>query len=231
MSEGKQGKRQEAEAFILKYIEKLIVGGPNQNVQIYQELFASMDDKQFDEFITSVGTGKARLGIIAPNFVAGKLDVPNNLKIADELGHNFYEHLWIVPANGGPAYLSGPEYLVMDLPLRRQAQLLVKKISIPEDNLSVDDLTGQPSGKSDSAKISFPETQVLAALKLDKTLTEFLKYRGGDTQGFNAMNDSFSKTGGASQEAISHLAGGVRSTQTLRTILTGMHFSVAGLGE
>jgi hypothetical protein len=226
---GKTGKRQAAESFIIKYIERLMPG--SDNTRIYTELFHSMDDQAFDDFMQKLGRGEQRLAIIAPNFAEHKLTVQNNLKIAEELGHKFFERLWIKPADGQPAYLSPMEYLVVDLPLRRQAQLLVKKISIPEDNQSVDDLTGQPSGKSDSAKISYPETQVLTALKLDYTLKEFLQIRGGDTQYFNAMNDSFSKTGGASQEALKHLAGGVRSTQTLRTILNAMHFSVTGLGE
>lgn len=225
----KLGKRQASEAFILKWIERLVPG--SENTQLYKDMFARMDDKVFHDFIESVGTVKTRLSVIVPNFAKSKITIENNLAIAKELGHNFYERLWIKPSDDQPAYLTREKYLVMDLPLRRQAQLLVKKISIPEDNQSVDDLTGQPSGKSDSAKISYPETMVLTSLKLDHNLTEFLKYRGGDTQGFNAMNDSFAKTGGASQEAIKHLAGGVRSTQTLRTILTAMHFSVAGLGQ
>jgi hypothetical protein len=229
MSDKNLGKRQAAEEFILKYIEQLVPG--SANAQNYKDLMGEMDDKQFHDFISSLGSGETSLAIVAPNFSKSRITIENNLRIADELGHEFYERLWIKDSEDTPAYLSPVAYLVFDLPLRRQAQLQVKKMSVPEDNMSVDDLTGQPSGKSDSAKISFPETQVLAALKLDYTLKEFLKYRGGDTQGFNAMNDSFAKTGGASQEAIKHLAGGVRSTQTLRTLLTAMHYSVAGLGE
>jgi hypothetical protein len=223
MAEKQYGKRQATEAFILKYIEKLMPG--SDNTQLYQDLFASMDDEQFDQFIQALEKEETTLAVIAPNFGKVKLTVERNLALAQELGHNFFERLWIKPDDNSPAFLTPKEYLVMDLPLRRQAQVLVKKISIPEDNQSVDDLTGQPSGKSEAAKISYPETQVLAALNLDKTLNELLKYRGGDTQGFNAMNDSFARTGGASQEAIKHLAGGVKSTQTLHTILLAMHLS------
>jgi hypothetical protein len=223
MAEKKTGNRQAAEAYILEYIEKLMPG--SENTKLYQDLFASMDDAAFKQFMEELDRGEVTLSIIAPNFSKVQLTVENNLALAKELGHNFFERLWIKPDDNSPAYLTPKEYLVMDLPLRRQAQVLVKKISIPEDNQSVDDLTGQPSGKSEAAKISYPETQILAALNLDKTLNELLKYRGGDTQGFNAMNDSFAKTGGASQEAIKHLAGGVRSTQTLHTILLSMHLS------
>jgi hypothetical protein len=223
MAEKQYGKRQAAEAFVLKYIEKLMPG--SDNTQLYRDLFGSMDDEQFDQFIQALEKEETTLAVIAPNFGKVKLTVENNLALAQELGHNFFERLWIKPDDNSPAFLTPKEYLVMDLPLRRQAQVLVKKISIPEDNQSVDDLTGQPSGKSEAAKISYPETQVLAALNLDPVLNELLKYRGGDTQGFNAMNDSFARTGGASQEAIKHLAGGVKSTQTLHTILLAMHLS------
>jgi hypothetical protein len=112
---------------------------------------------------------------------------------------------------------------VVDLVLRRQAQLLVKKISIPEDNKSVDDFTGQPTGKSKGSKISYPETQILAALNLDNNLTELLKFRGGDVKGFDAMNNSISKTGGVSLASIEKLGTRVKSTETLHTLLTCMH--------
>jgi hypothetical protein len=222
------GKRAETEAFILKYIGKLIPGS-STNVQIYKDLFASMDDRAFDEFMGKLGRKEIRLAIIAPNLSKEKVTIPNNLAIADELGHNFFERLWIDNGNDIPPYLSPVKYLVCDMTLRRQAQLLVKKISIPEDNRSVDDLTGQPSGKSEASKISYPETQVLAALKLDKNIAEMISLRGGDTKGFNALNDSFARTGGASQKAIEHLRGGVKSTQALNTMLTCMHYAVSGL--
>lgn len=222
------GKRAETEAFILKYIQKLIPGS-STNVQLYKDLFARMDDKAFDDWMGKIARKEIRLAIIAPNLSKEKVTIPNNLAIGDELGHNFFERLWIDNGNDIPPYLSPVKYLVGDITLRRQAQLLVKKISIPEDNRSVDDMTGQPSGKSEASKISYPETQVLSALKLDKNIAEMISLRGGDTQGFNAMNDSFARTGGASQKAIEHLRGGVKSTQALNTILTSMHYQVSGL--
>jgi hypothetical protein len=219
----KKGNRKGAEKFILEFVEDLLPG--SENTQLYRDLFASMDDAAFHQFMDGLEREEIVISVIAPNFGKTKLTVENNLKLAEKLGHNFFERLWIKPDDNSPAYLTPIKYLVFDLPLRRQAQVLTKKISIPEDNQSVDDLTGQPSGKSEAAKISYPETQVLTALNLTQTLNELLKYRGGDTQGFNAMNDSFAKTGGASQEAIKHLAGGVRSTKTLQTYLLAMHLA------
>lgn len=217
------GKRAEAEAFILTNINKIIPGGGNK--EIYEKLFASMNDEQFEEFITGLEQGTIRLAIIAPNMTKNALSVKRNLDLAKELGHEFFEQVWMDGKAGSPPYLSQQKYLVVDLPFRRQAQLLVTKISIPEDNRSVDNLTGQPTGPSKGSKISYPEVQILAAMSLDSTLTELLKYRGGDQAGFNAMNDAIGRTGAVSQKAIENVGGKVKATQALSTYLTAMHLS------
>lgn len=210
-----------AEAFILKYIEKILPGGGNGT--IYKNLFANMDDEEFDAFMMKIKKGETRLAIIAPNLAKVKLSTERNLDIAEELQHNFFEHIWIDRGDETPRYLSGKKYLIVDLPLRRQAQLLVKKISIPKSNRTVDDLTGQPTGESKGSKVSYPEVQILAALGLTESLTEMLKYRGGDVKGYDAMSTSISKTGGVSMKSIAKLGTVVKSTQTLATFLMSMH--------
>lgn len=215
------GNRKAAEAVILKYVDKLLPG--SENTQIYKDLFAGMSDKQFDEFMQRLESGEIRLAVIAPNLNEPKLEIERNLALADELGHQFFERIWIDNSNEVPPYLSPIPYLVVDLPLRRQAQLLVKKISIPEDTRSVDDFTGQPTGKSKGSKISYPEMQILMALNLPASLTEFLKYRGGDVKGFDAMNAAISNTGGVAMDSIAHLGTRVKSTETLSVFLTAMH--------
>lgn len=215
------GNRTKAEAFILKYIEALLPG--SDNTEMYKAMFSNMSDKQFSEFMNDLESGEKTLTIIAANMAKQTLDVSRNLKLAEELGHSFFHKLWINNNNDTPTYLTNIKYMVLPLPLRRQAQILEKKISVPEDNRSVDDFTGQPTGKSKGSKISYPETQIMAALNLDQSLIEMLKYRGGDTKGFNAMNESISKTGGVSLDSISSKAGVVKSTQTLSTLLKGMH--------
>ncbi|BDD79571.1 hypothetical protein [Burkholderia phage FLC9] len=215
------GNRKAAEAVILEWIEKLIPDSGNR--ELYVNLFAGMDDAAFAVWMEKLERQEIRLAVVAPNLAKSSLDIDRNLKLADELGHNFFERILIDNGNDIPPYLSPIRYLVVDLPLRRQAQLLVKKISIPEDTKSVDDFTGQPTGKSKGSKISYPETQIMAALNLDANLTEMLKYRGGDEKGFDALNSSISKTGGVSLQSIEKLGTQVKSTQTLSIILTCMH--------
>lgn len=216
--------RKATEAFILKYIDALLPDSSNKN--IYVELFKSMSDKDFDSFMNDLQSGESKLALIAPNLSSNKLSIERNFKIAEELGHEFFQRIWMKDANtNSPAYLTPIPYLIVDLPLRRQAQLLVKKISIPEDNKSVDDLTGQPTGKSKGSKISYPEVQILAALNLENSLLELMKARGGDNELFNAMNTEISRTGGVSLSTVDTGHTDVASTVTLSTLLTSAHLS------
>lgn len=213
--------RKAAEAVCLKWIEEILPG--SKNTEFYKKRFAEMSDAAFDDFINKLRSGEVMLSIIAPNGTKPQLEVERNLEVAKKLGHEFFERIWFDGGNESPAYLSPVKYLIVDLPLRRQAQLLEKKISIPVDNKSIDNFTGQPTGKSKGSKISYPETQILAALNLDATLAELLKYRGGDLKGFNAMNAQISRTGAARQETIAHLGTTVKSTETLSVFLTSAH--------
>lgn len=217
------GLRAPAQEHILKYVDRIDPSGHNRT--LYEAKFAAMDDVAFERFIDNLEAGHERLALVAPNFSEVKLDVERNFGIADELGHNFFQRVWMPSVNGVPKYLTPIPYLVVDLPVRRQAQLLEKKISIPQDNNTVDDFTGQVTGASKGSKISYPEVQVLMAMGLEESATEMLKVRGGDEGAFNAMNTMISRSGGVSQKAIQPYATGVQSKAALHTLLTCMMLS------
>lgn len=219
------GNRKAAEAQLLADIAEIQPNGPT--VALYRDVvFPNMSDEQFEEFVLKIERDEIRPVIIAPVLDKdAQLTVENNFAVAEKWGHDFYQRIWMDPGEGVPRYLTNKAYLIVDLPWRRQAQLLEKKVRIPKHNRSIDDLTGQPSGDSKGSKISYPEVQVLSALDLPHMLTEMLKFRGGDVKGYDAMSDAIDKHGAVSMEAIKHLAGGVESTKTLSTILTSMHLS------
>lgn len=217
------GNRAAAEKEIITWIEKLLPGSPN--TEIYKQRFKSMSDKEFDEFMNQLENEEVILSIIAPNLNEHQLTVENNFKVAKELGHNFFERIWMDEGNEVPPYLTNHEYLVIDLPLRRQAQFLQKKISIPASNNVIDNLTGQPTGPSKGSKISYPEGQVLAAIGLDNCIVEMIKYRGGDLKGFNAMNSAINSTGGVDMTQLDKLGSKVKSTTTLRSYLFSLHLN------
>ena len=220
-------KRKEVEAFIIKYITKLLPSVDNAN--IYKRLFAGMTDGDFDKFIDDLDSSRVHLCMMAPNSLTAKLSVENNLEIAKELGHNFFERLWIGASGDTPEHLTAVEHLVIDLPLRRNAQTLVKKISVPGDNKTVDAMTGQPTGSSKGAKISYTELQLCAGMGLDNTMVELIKYRGGDSGGKLAYETMLSKTGHTNLQTLSRYATGVVSTQTLKTYLYAMNLKPTGM--
>ena len=120
------GKRAATEKFIIDNVESLLPGGGN--AEIYKGLFKSMNDEQCDKFMENLADGSVKLSIIAPNLSSKKLTMENNYAVADRLGHNFFERVWMDGKNGAPRYLSKEPYMIIDLPMRRQAQLLIKKI-------------------------------------------------------------------------------------------------------
>lgn len=215
--------RKAAEKVVFDFLEGILPGSPNK--QIYEEFFASMDDEAFKKYVDDVDAGRSHLVVIAPENAAVLLNFPRNLQYADSIGHSFYKRIWLTDPLSGSKYLSNDEYLVVRLPLKRQAQFLTEKISIPEDNLSINNLTGQATGKSKGSTISNPELQVLNALGLEYSSIEMIKFRGGDLIGFNAMNNQIFEGGQVSLETLDSMGTNVKALTTLSTILTSMHLS------
>lgn len=217
------GNREAATAELLKLIDMLLPGSPNK--ALYEARLKSLSNQQFDQYMQRLESGEEVLSLIAPNLDKHKLSLERNLKIAQKLGHNFFQHLLLTDAASGTVFRTPKKYLVIDLPLRRQQQLLFKKLSIASDNRHVDELTGQPRDESKGSSVSFPEVQVLNSQGLTHSLTELLKIRGGDTKAFTAFNRQIIETGGASQAAILRNPSRVKSTETLSAFLSSMHLA------
>lgn len=219
------GNRKAAEAVILKRMAQASPTGPT--VGIYRDhVFPNMSDEDFHSLMQRIKKKEVRLPIIIPNFGQGGESMQRAIDLANEMGHDFYQYIWIYPNDGKtPAYRTNKKFPVMPLPWRRQSQVQNKKVSIPRHNQSIDELTGQPAGDSKGSAISSSELQVLSSLELGDMITEMISARGGDVKLFAAMNDVIDKTGEVSMASIKHLAGGVESTKTLHTYLNCMHLS------
>lgn len=214
------GNREAATKEVLKWIDKILPG--SENKALYEERLSKLSDKEFDQYMKKLETGEEILSLTVPNLSKKRLSLERNLQIAKELKHNFFERLWLTDPHSGATYLTPIPYLVIDLPLRRQAQRLEKKISIPESSDTAEMLTGQATGPSQGAGISFPELQVLYAQGLDKTIEELIKFRGGDEVAFREMNKELHEKGTVK---ISQINTGtrVKSTETLSTFLKAAH--------
>jgi hypothetical protein len=210
--------RKAAEEYIIKYINKLTP--KTGNAELYRKRFDSMSDEEFDTYMKDLESGKKTLSIILPNFKDKGVTIDNTIKIAQELGLSFFHNLWVSGKGDTPTYMTPVKYMVIDLPVSRQSQTLVKKRSIPKDNKTVDALTGQPTGASKGAKLSYPEIQVLASMGMESSLLELVKYRGGDNKGNAVYTGMLSNMGTARLDTMASYASGVVSTSTLKTFLT-----------
>lgn len=215
-------KREKVEKLILHYISKIVSG--KENVELYKQLFASMDNRQFTDFMEKLKNKEINLSIIVPNGNKNiKVSLENNYKIAKEMGFDFFQRLVFSPTDDLPGYVTPNKYMILKMPVKRAAQLLSKKISIPKDNKVVDTLTGQVANDSRASKISNPELQVLLGMGMEKNLIELMKSRGGDQGQQRAMTGLLFRDGVVSQADLERYSTGVTSTKTLKSYFLGMH--------
>lgn len=214
--------RNKATALAVQRIGMLIPGSPNA-----ETLKASLDaltDEQFHAYMVELKARRQVLPVYVTNMDPKfSLSVERNLEIGKKIGHEFYVQLNLTDPTTGIVFQTPQKYLVGPAPVMRQQQLLIKKISIPDSNLHVDELTGQPAGPSKGSKLSFPEIQGMFAQSQDRSIEELIKFRGGDQKAYRAMSRSIIETGRASQDAIKVNPTRVKATETLSIFLKCMH--------
>lgn len=215
--------RKSAEEFIIKLVKDIDPTG--YNVTKYKDIFSSMSDSQFNRWMTMIRNGEATIVFFAPHDSGMVLKLDELLEIAKKYGIKFFEKLIYRNDKNTPDYKTPIEYMVIDIPYKRQSQNLIKKISVPEHNKSIDQLTYQPTGESKGAKVSYPELQLLLGLGLEKSVDELIRFRGGDKNGFQAYNAMFMRYGTANLATLNNYSTGVESTKTLKAYLTAMHLS------
>ncbi len=213
--------RKQTEEFIIKYVEKIAPGIGNK--EIYQKFFSGLTNGQFADFMDKLEREEINLAIFIPNSKANVVSVENNLKLGKELGYKFFSKLYISGKKDLPDHMTPVEYLVLDLPFRRASQLISKKIKIPKNNRIIDSLSGQPTGVSKGAKISYPELLILASMGLDNSITEMINVRGGDHKAFLVYNNFIDKYGKVTLNSLQNFKSVVKSTATLKTFMTCMH--------
>lgn len=216
------GSRKDSENFILSILDKIDLGS-KRNTQLYKDLFSKMTNDQFHRFMERLRDGEITLSMIIPNGGDVKVSVENNIKVAKELGHEFFQNLEFSNMPDLPDYITPNKYLTMLLPIRRAAQLLTKKISVPDSDRNIDMLSGQVTGKSKSSKLTLPEIQMLVGMGFKTSIRELIKLRGGDLGGLNAMNNMLFKTGKATQLGVEPYTTGVVSKKTLKNFLRASH--------
>jgi hypothetical protein len=221
--------RQQVTAFIVDSIAG-VIPGDLYNADMTKQRLDAMSDEDFDTYIRSLARPSNEqdlvhqeiLPFVSPNLKDPRVTMDNLMAVADKIGHPFFEQLWLTDPHTGIVYLTPQKYLCLHMTIRRQAQMLTKKSSIPADSRHVDEMSGQVTGKSKGSKISFPEVQAQLSHGLEHTLIEEIKVRGGDRVAQGEFDRQLIEHGEVSIEDVTSGGGVTQATATVGILYRGM---------
>lgn len=214
----------------LKAFEKTIletvaaIDPSGRTTKVYEDIFKKLTDQQKHQLVKDLKAGKAKLFVMDPPLMGSKISFANNRAVAKKLfNYDFYKSISYPATEGVPAFTTPNKHLFLDMMCRRQAQMLLEKISVSGGKQSIDNLTGAPSSTAKTSRLSFPELQLLKSHGLDKSIEELYTIRGGDVGGFRAFQEQLLKTGNASLKAIEPVRSGVKSKESAANYLRAAH--------
>lgn len=222
-------KRKKVTDFIVKAVEK-IIPADKVNGKMLREFLDGMSLEAFEDYIRGFdrrlipGEGRKRSVIpyYLPNLSKHRVNIGHMFKLMDSIGHKPEQRLVMTDPNTGLRYVTPHEYLIVDLPIRRQSQTVSKKNSIPVGTQNTDELTHQPTNQSKGSRISRPEMSSLLARGLDKTIYETMNVRGGNETARREFRRQLISTGTGSLASLRGV-GSVRSLETLSVFYNCMH--------
>lgn len=219
--------RKEANEYLLKIIKQMPNGEMNHN--LYSKALPKISDARLNELATEIDNGTFIWPLYNYNMDKERIDVDKVMDIGTKEGVKWFQKLVITDPITGKEFKTPVEYMIVNLPVRRAVQHLVKKLST-SDGMQVDHLTGQPTGNARAAGISGPElSQIVNARNLTTSALELIKVRGGDAKAHANMRDQIKKTGTFTMGPIMDLDSRPKSLETLRSFLLGLHLRPEGI--
>lgn len=184
MGNFKQARKAFEESW-LKDIRKILPGKDNYN--FYKKLFDEMSDEKFQTLIDQA-RDVGYLPLFQHNLKSTRPKIDSLIDLCQSWGERVYHHLELTDFNSPDLTFTTPEkYLVMWGTVRRQIQTLENKISIPDDNDSIDQLSGQVVGASKGSSMSNTEIGILNSKDLVSTIFEYVNPRGGNNEAYDLM--------------------------------------------
>lgn len=208
---------------IINYIKKHLkyLDPDGVNIQRYEEMFNKMSDKKFDEFMKTMRDGTWEFHIVIPN-MGSKYTQEDILAAAKSVGLKLFQRIWFTDKSTGVKYLSRMAYPIIKIPVRRMQQFLDKKMSVPDNDTTIDGLTGQVTADDKSCSVSSPEIQGLHARGLKNILDEFVVVRGGDIESYSEAKRQLEEQGEVRLTSLS--TGSVsRTAMMTQMFLESMH--------
>lgn len=225
-------KRKEVTKFLVDKVNG-IIPRYDTNGELLKKRLDALSDKEFKEFIEGLkprnerkeNDPKSVIPYYLPNLSKNKVNLKRMFKLVKDLGRSFTHRLVMTDPHTGVKYVTPHEYLCFDTYIRRQAQTLDKKASIPAIRQQIDDRSGQPTALSRGSRISSPERRFLDSRNLRTVQKELVHVRGGATRAYQEFKRQLLATGQIDVESLEGL-GVAKSTNTLAAFLNAQ-----GLGN
>lgn len=213
-------KRKKVQDFVLKIIS---TQDPSMyNTKVYKEFFEKMSDQEFDVWMKTLRDNPhSKMKLLVPPFKV-VLDMEACFKTAKLLGVEMLERLRLWDSVNKRYCLTPEKYFILKLPVRRLKQYLLDGLSVPDSDKRLNPLTDQVVKPDKGSAISYPQAQMIAEKGLEKTLHELITIRGGDLEAYSKMKSEIEETG-TSDTSVMEGTSGVKSVQTLRSLLNAMH--------
>lgn len=216
-------KRKRIQDYILKVIT--MQDPSKHNTKLYEDFFAGLSDEDFANWMTLIETNpNAKLTLQVPAFEV-VIKNADSLKTAEFLGVKVRERLRIWDPIGKRYCLTPESYFILRLHVRRLKQYLQDGMSVPDSDRRLNSLTDQVVKPDKGSAISFPQAQMIAEKGLINTLDEMMSMRGGDLEAYTRMKTEIEEEGESTSDVTEGTAG-VKSVQTFRTYIDGMHLDI-----
>lgn len=193
------------------------------NAALFKADLDRLSDKEFSAMMAKFQTGEETPVAVIPNLSKIIITVDHLKKVAERWGVNLFTRLVMEDPDTGRQFLSPKRYMVVKNQVVRLSQMQETKQSIPEDNLSTDELTGQVTGDSKGARLSFPEIGNLHSREHDNAILEAISVRGGDDAANRQLEYDIETTGKGSLKRAMEAGKGTTATQSLATLLRSGH--------
>lgn len=217
--------RKEVTKFLVDKVDA-IIPGYKINGELLKKRLDALNEAEFKNFIDGLkprsekkeGDLTTVIPFYLPNLSKHKVNLKRMFKLVKELGKSFTHRLIMTDHHTGIKYVTPHEYLCFDTFVRRQAQTMDKKASIPDVRQQIDDRSGQPTALSKGSRISSPERRFLDSRNLRKVQEELIHVRGGSVKAYQEFKRQLLNSGEVELETLKGL-GRAKSTDTLSILL------------
>lgn len=193
------------------------------NAEQFKKDLDALSATEFAALMKDFGEGTRTPSAVLPNMTKHVLTVDHLKEVAKRWNVELFHRLVVTDPDTGREMITPLKYMVIKIHVTRLAQMQETKMSIPEDNLSTDELTGQVTGDSKGSRLSFPEIGVLHARGHDAAILEAISVRGGDDAANRQLEYDIMTTGSGSLNRALDAGEGTTSTQNMATYFRVAH--------